>query len=129
MSEQDLELRTQFFVHYWGQKLLQVTSTQIVEVGQHWNLKHPNFKLKLKPLSTLKDHEALIVGQIENFESKKPIDLISSEDFILLMVDLKHGSCHKFHVVDYLRSKGYALPFMQYSVKDLVEMGWVELSS
>ena len=29
--------------------------------------------------------------------------------------------------VDYLRSKGYALPFMEYSVDDLVKFGWVRL--
>lgn len=31
------------------------------------------------------------------------------------------------HITDYLRSKGYALPFMEYSVEDLVSFGWVKL--
>ena len=31
------------------------------------------------------------------------------------------------HITDYLRSKGYALPFMEYSVNDLVSLGWVQL--
>lgn len=31
------------------------------------------------------------------------------------------------HGIDYLRSKGYALPWMGISVKELVEMGWMEL--
>jgi hypothetical protein len=28
---------------------------------------------------------------------------------------------------DYLRSKGYALPWMDLSVEDLVEYGWIKL--
>ena len=31
------------------------------------------------------------------------------------------------HITDYLRSKGYALPFMEYSVENLVSFGWVRL--
>ena len=30
-------------------------------------------------------------------------------------------------VIDFLRSKGYAVPFMEYSVDDLVSFGWVQL--
>jgi len=32
-----------------------------------------------------------------------------------------------FQEIDYLRSKGYALPFMEYSVEDLISFGWVRL--
>ncbi len=31
------------------------------------------------------------------------------------------------HITDYLRSKGYAVPFMEYSVDDLISFGWVQL--
>lgn len=30
-------------------------------------------------------------------------------------------------IVDYLRSKGYALPWMGYSVEDMVQAGWIKL--
>jgi hypothetical protein len=29
--------------------------------------------------------------------------------------------------IDYLRSRGYALPYLNFSVKDLVSFGWVKL--
>jgi len=31
--------------------------------------------------------------------------------------------------IDYLRLKGYAVPFMEYSVEDLVSFGWVRLQT
>jgi hypothetical protein len=30
------------------------------------------------------------------------------------------------YLTDYLRSKGYALPFMEYTVDNLVSFGWVQ---
>lgn len=32
-----------------------------------------------------------------------------------------------WRALDYLRSKGYAVPFMEHSVEDLVSFGWVKL--
>lgn len=31
------------------------------------------------------------------------------------------------YMIDYLRSKGYALPFMDISVKEQIEFGWIKL--
>ena len=38
-----------------------------------------------------------------------------------------NGIKNWLHVFDYLRSKGYALPWMDLLVEDLVEYGWVKL--
>lgn len=78
--------------------------------------------VKLNPISKITDKDAEHIMQLEGF-----IDGFLSDDFLNFLNDLKKGHCNKFQVVDYLRSKGYALPFMDYSVDDLVSFGWVQL--
>ena len=40
---------------------------------------------------------------------------------------MKTLSVKMANTVDYLRSKGYALPWMDLSVEDLVKYGWIKL--
>jgi len=54
------------------------------------------------------DSNTVNIGQV-NMDSKQPIPYIA--------------------IVDYLRSKGYALPYMDLSVDDLVNYGWVKLKT
>ena len=134
MSE-NLELKEKFFVQYWGQKILKITSSKFEEVGSQWNLKHPSFKLLLRPLSALSDNHAIEYFDILWHESHKSkskefkieygkewANNLLSERFGLIPSNILNG-------IDYLRSKGYTLPFMQYSVEDLVNLGWIELYS
>ena len=116
-------VKSRFFAQYWGTKTLYVGGVGKVEIGNGgWNLKHPDFFLQLKPISKITDKDAEHIMQLEGF-----IDGFLSDDFLNFLNDLKKGHCNKFQVVDYLRSKGYALPFMDYSVDDLVSFGWVQL--
>jgi hypothetical protein len=131
MSEQHLKLRTIFFTHYWGQKVLQITSTQVQEVKQKLNWKDTDFTLLLKPLSSISDEDCLsyidfceIIGEKLSYNPS----VIQSK---IELAKWRIENCFEqlsISEYDYLRSKGYAIPFMQYSVKNLVEMGWVELS-
>lgn len=116
-------VKSRFFAQYWGTETLYVGGVGKVEVGNGgWNLKHPDFFLQLKPLSKITDKDAEYIMQLEGF-----IDGFLSDDFLNFLNDLKKGHCNKFQVVDYLRSKGYALPFMEYSIDDLVLFRWLQL--
>ena len=116
-------VKSRFFAQYWGTKTLYVGGVGKVEVGKRgWNLNHPDFFLQLKPLSKITDKDAEYIMQLEGF-----IDGFLSDDFLNFLNDLKKGHCNKFEVIDYLRSKGYALPFMEYSIDDLISFGWVQL--
>jgi hypothetical protein len=59
----------------------------------------------------------------------KPVSKITDADREYCISIGRSHSCQNFqqNQVDYLRSKGYALPFMEYSVEDLVSFGWVKL--
>lgn len=63
-----------------------------------------------------------IWGLIKDYhlELKDP-SKISEDD--LSIIDKNKGVVN----IDILRSLGYAQPFMQYSIEDLVKLGWVKL--
>lgn len=52
---------------------------------------------------------------------------IDHNEFLKTMTNVKNGGVINLHAVDYLRSKGYAIPFMEYSVEELVNLGWMRL--
>ena len=112
-------VKCRFFAQYWGTKTLYVGGVGLVEIGKGgWNLKHPDFFLQLKPLSKITDEDAISMyrGLERNYESANQfLEDYKSIDFL------------EQSEVDFLRSKGYAVPFMNYSVEDLVKMGWVQL--
>ena len=120
-SEQlnETAVKCRFFAQYWGTKTLYVGGVGLVEIGKGgWNLKHPDFFLQLKPLSKITDEDAISMyrGLERNYES--------SNQFL---EDYKSIGFLEQSEVDFLRSKGYAVPFMGYSVDDLVKIGWVQL--
>jgi hypothetical protein len=53
----------------------------------------------------------------------KPLSAISEEDMEVVNGFLRVGK----DTVDYLRYKGYAVPFMNFEVNELVDAGWVRL--
>ena len=116
--ENTLENKAKFFAQYWRQDLLcrVIFGKNKNEIIMH-NTPCSNLKLgeiidsylELKPLSHISDEDAIKLG------------FTNARDF-LAVADIYH-----IYHVDYLRSKGYALPYMYLSVEDLVEYGWVKL--
>jgi hypothetical protein len=71
--------------------------------------------LELKPLSSISDEDAEFIDlQSEDYNEDGWFD--DGEFYWWASID-----------VDYLRSKGYALPFMELSVEEMVEAGWIKL--
>jgi hypothetical protein len=123
-------VKSRFFAQYWGTKTLYIGGVGLVEVGAGgWNLKHPDFFLQLKPLSQAKRDDLLKAyymiweeGDLEDLEkdykeAKEWFNNYGSKNFV------------KFNQeqVDFLRHNGYAIPFMGYSVQDLISFGWLQL--
>ncbi len=77
-----------------------------------------NYHLELKPLSKITDEDAMSMfrGIVSNYvDAKQFLDDYKAIGFL------------EQSEVDFLRSKGYAVPFMNYSVEDLISFGWVRL--
>ncbi|GAB3177498.1 hypothetical protein [Telluribacter humicola] len=109
--------------------------------------------LQLKILSDITLEDAVIVYNILNgahqgdtFQIRYKKDFVKeryaqlfytykNEDSVLLNID-KEGLFHAIFIArsyytleayDYLKSKGYAVPFMGYSVEELIEAGWIQI--
>ena len=132
-TQNTLENKAKFFAQYWGQEVL--------IANPHVNQKNP-FKceqpyiyhntdiawLELTPLSQISDEDLekclKILGQRLDLESFREsfIEGLSNRDFYAQFYPVR-----AIEIADYLRSKGYALTYMDLSVEDLVEYGWVKL--
>lgn len=122
--------KARFFGLYYSQRvLIPSVNTDTIPVS-HWQsiVHYPHFKestLLLTPLSQISDED--VKGLTNSFmrTKKELLDYYCSESngqaLKMLFKDLKPED------YDYLRSKGYALPWMGLSVDDLVSYGWVKL--
>lgn len=140
--ENTLENKTRFFAQYWGQRCgknkyanLSVNKSNIL------NITH----LELKPLSQISDEDVIqgiMITYNKTYEYLGEILEVKHYNTFSSITTTRAGENFKtfrsFHhwngnrkigsmECDYLRSKGYALPWMDLSVEDLVEYGWVKL--
>lgn len=140
-------VKCRFFAQYWGQEVLGSTHFKNIKaVMFNYDLfgslntakglisateAFKTYFLWLKPLSKITDEHCILIFNnffpnairysdaekiydIKSFiKSNFSEDVIIDEDFIFY--------------TDFMRSKGYALPFMKYSVDDLVSLGWLQL--
>lgn len=79
---------------------------------------HPNSFLSLKDINKIDktDLDFIMSNKLMNPENEKSISKF---------IGNFHLSCA--YLCDYLRAKGYALPFMGISVNKLIEFGWIKL--
>lgn len=136
-TENNLENKAKFFAQYWGQEIVKWNFS----AGGHSSMKltvddirlnAPNesdFFLELTLLSQITDEDALFIGGLIDlgyFDKKDIIELTKG----CINSAIKGSSANIIcwvNIFDYLRSKGYALPWMDLSVEDLVEYGWIKL--
>lgn len=91
------------------------------------------FYLALKSVSDITDEDALqgskLVGGASHLSDESQIfqfkQLFESPNFWTRQTNIP--LVKSLRVFDYLRSKGYALPFREYSVEDLISFGWIKL--
>ena len=69
----------------------------------------------ITPLSAITDEDARAIGY-EDYSTA--LNYKSYTDFF---------EDQRIEDIDYLRSRGYALPWMNYSVEQLIELGWIKI--
>jgi len=93
----------------------------------------PAFYMILKPLSSISDEDALGVASIFLSKSVTKKDRIFyGKSFIKSYADKGVQMCfHNIHetitAADYLRSRGYALPWNGITIEQQIAAGWVRL--
>lgn len=102
--------KLKFYAHHWGQKI-------VVSGYIDWEM------LDLSTVSTQSVTNLAQSGDdFISYLELKPISEITADDAIAL--SKIHDSYHRH---DFLRSKGYAVPFMGISVEELVERKWIQV--
>ena len=143
-TENTLENKAKFFAQYWGQKIICFPHNKNpIRYDNPNKLLAGTFErnayLELKPLSQISDEDALWTINNHYFKFENPILELSKLKALTKEIHISYifndATRHLIlkpenlypHNYDYLRSKGYALPYMDLSVEDLIDYGWVKL--
>jgi len=120
-------VKGRFFAQYFGQEVGLIPSypngdefikakVSVIKEVQY---------LQLKSLSKITDEDVEELLPLVSFQfSSKYTDFEIKEEIKKSVLDTE---MMPLNLTDYLRSKGYALSFMEYSVDDLISFGWVQL--
>lgn len=127
----NLDNKAKFFALYWGQNIL----SNGIEIGGNVGDCDENLFLLLKPLSSITDEDAIVIGRLHGHQDNE--DNNWGDDYLLGVgkrvafhfPDFRTPVCvsDTLDMIDYLRSKGYALPWKGLAVKYMVQDGWIKL--
>lgn len=129
--ENTIENKVKFFAQHWGQEVQRVImshSKPICKVGNYldWDDINEDF-LELISLSELSDEDAIEVGKLNG--SITDNDKLVGHSLVYWLHKKGTNRDITFEAIDYLRSKGYAVPYMGLSVEKLIEYGWIKLKN
>jgi len=90
-----------------------------------------NICLNVKPLSLISNEDVIQLSKLmdENFEGFDHTDIPVEEiiEFRNDIVEVLEEIHYPLVVSDFLRSRGYALPYLGISIEEQIEAGWIKL--
>lgn len=139
-TENTLENKAKFIALYWGQNVFKYdregSTIDKFEIG---NLQYiPKSRaldfsfLELIALSKITDEDALELSKFkQKIDNETNMLVFNSKDSAIRYVKNNINLClsGKSKNVDWLRSKGYAVDWMDLSVEDLETYGWIKVKS
>lgn len=140
-TQNNNENKARFFALYIGSALgdrKSFTDSQELTVSNFASVvRFSNAPLSLRPLSDITDEEIseLLPQLVDDWEDALGDAGVSVREFTEAMTDGLNSeenlegmnTAQAINTFDYLRSHSFALPWMDLSVNDLVEYGWVKL--
>lgn len=149
--ENNLNNKAKFFAQYFGQNVFKVLTKEeqknpmyngfpdVYEISPNnlYNRDIKNAWLELNSMSNINNDDAFECLKILNNNKKLDyLDLDLDEvkeniaDFLDSKTNVLIGTIYIDSILklfDYLRTKGYALPFIGISVEEQIEYGWIKL--
>lgn len=131
-----LENKQKFFAQYWGQNVLKLSKEiSPFVLNDRSRICSESGFLELTPLHLISDEDAIELIGAKEFSLRKNNE--NSGDFGCsasnIFVNTLNGNNDSYLIdktnIDYLRSKGYALPYNGLSVEEQVSRGWVVLKT
>lgn len=145
-QDKQAEDREAFYMQYFEQFVLTAIDRDINKIGcgvSIYNMSllldgtFSDHYLELKPLSAITDEDAIEVAKLIGIDNsimlyQKKIDYVKN-----WLVDRNLNTTHVggdsplriLSIMDFLRSRGYLLPFRQYTTQQLLDMGWAKLKA
>ncbi|MCT4086648.1 hypothetical protein HZP82_04560 [Elizabethkingia anophelis] len=126
--ENNLENKAKFFAKYWGISVVSRPHAHKTwrvgkDISIHSIIVHFDtygYYLELKSINDISDEDAEELGGLLGWKHPQEYRKHFLENHT-------HGDSLEQFEVDFLREKGYALPWMGLSVEKLIEYGWVKL--
>lgn len=122
-----------FMFQYYGQQVLcwkgATSSHKNMVVGVNNLISTESLFLQLKSIESITDEDAIELFDLlvpKHTDDDKEIKLKNVKRWIDKDGD-EHLLEHAGTIIDFLRSKGYLLPFRQYSTEQLIESGIVKI--
>lgn len=125
--EYNIENKAKLFSQYWGQLVLRKNGNLHLASYGIINKLYDNEWLELKSVSRITDDDLKAIGF--TYAKKVPMQIEIQADNYKFHWITEFGQEGYFALkdFDYLRSKGYALPWMGLSVEKQIEYGWIKL--
>lgn len=126
------ENKAKFFAQYWAlncicnDEFIWRSDETFDTVLSIYNGDLSGWYAKLKPLTAISNKDALELGKI-GLEGDYDSSVTDEECIEYCKSDILKTDVYFYNVSDYLRSKGYALPWMGLTVQEMVEYGWIKL--
>lgn len=128
-------MKAAFFAQYWEQKIVVMPYKKGLatpfEALYYWNHKEVSNEsyLELFDLSQISDEDARECGFNEKNDIDNPNYGISPSGlFLNWLDDWEIEAAFSMTIIDYLRSRGYALPYRNISVEQQIKNGWVKIA-
>lgn len=129
-TEITLENKAKFFAQYWGQPVfrqpyfLENEQNDIVEA---YCLNSAKGFIYLKNPSSITDEDAVDMAMLNrDLGDNKDREEIIRHSKKNIQYDTVIGSLRPHHI-DFLRLRGYAVDWLELSVQNMVEAGWIKL--
>jgi hypothetical protein len=126
-----LSNKLKFFALYYGQKVMFHEIRNNLELPllsvKHYTKRVAKWKLELKPISSIADEDVEYLTSIWSKGAQYPSTKDESINLLAYYASRDYATM-AHDIVDYLRSKGYALPFLGLSVESQISYGWVKLA-
>lgn len=127
--ENTIENKAKLFAIYHGQKVHRVPQNNILHEVNYESYLHLDDEdwLELTPLSQISDEDAIEVAKRNPYAAYK--EGIDKCDYIKHVKENIKTMVIITPISDYLRSKGYAIPYMGVSVEEQINRGWAKIKS
>ena len=132
--ELDLFQKQKFYAQYYGTKTFYSRKHNLIR--SELSLTYPELStfeggyLLLRPISQITDEEAIELNNLVSPQFTDKAFLIGWFEKVLSNEShYKYNPIRWMEITYYLRSRGFAIPFMGYSVDELETAGWIKLKS